>query len=1030
MYTVGIDVGSVSINCIVLNQDKHVVCEFPYRRHFGRTVSHVLELFSSLYEQFPPQQIRAVAMTGNHGKILAERLGIPYEYDSVTQILGVLHLVPDAATIITMGGQDAALYCLSRNNGTWSLQSFAMNGPCAAGTGSFIDQQAERLASFLYEEKAAFSEEHITQILADFIAIGKKSTGSAPVACRCTVFTKSDMIHLQNKGEPLPNIIAGLHQGNAANYVSTIVAGQTLEEPVVFSGGVATNDLQVEAFRRYYPRLVVPPHHTSIGALGAALFAHDRGRRSGPDLEALRRAAAGEFPRAPLLMLRRTTFIDHGVIARPGKHPHTRLEVYLGVDIGSTTTKTVLMDGENSIIHKQYVQTQGKPIEVAQRLLAGIREEFGDSLAFLGVATTGSGRHVVGDFLKADLIVDEITAHARAAVHWDPEVDTVFEIGGQDSKYIWIERGNPLDFDMNKVCAAGTGSFLHELANKLQINIVREFQEIALSARNPINLAERCTVFMESDLVSYAQKGARLEDLIAGLCYAVVSNYLNRVVGKRRIGNRIMFLGGPSLNRGIVAAFENVLQQEILVPANREVLGAHGAALLVREKRLAGALDTSAFPGLDSVANAPITFAEKVCQADSNCHNECKLKVYDFGGRKSIWGGDCGRYEMRRNLKEGEENWFTKYDLIARHYLEGKFLDLEGPDVRSGKRVHGKPTVGIPRALHFLNHTVLWSHFWTRLGYPVVLSSRTNQQIAMAGIESMTSETCYPIKVFHGHVKTLLGATCYLFLPTLVNVPTPRPEESGFYCPLVQGSQYMVSAALNIPRTEVLAPTVYLKDSIEDTVVDLSLSLGRCLGLSRREVERAFREAWELQLDFGETVRREGRRFLKSLRPGDLWVAVSGRPYNLYDERLNLRLGQNLAKLGIKAIPHDFLDTDGIDLSDFPDMYWGLGASILRTAKLVAKTPGCYGLHLTNFSCGADSFLEHFYRHLMGERPYLILELDEHSAVAGMVTRLEAYRNVIQNDHRRSRLQPLDHSRPSNAIAASQPLDVHIQEGR
>jgi predicted nucleotide-binding protein (sugar kinase/HSP70/actin superfamily) len=300
----------------------------------------------------------------------------------------------------------------------------------------------------------------------------------------------------------------------------------------------------------------------------------------------------------------------------------------------------------------------------------------------------------------------------------------------------------------------------------------------------------------------------------------------------------------------------------------------------------------------------------------------------------------------------------------------------------------------------------------------------------MAGIESMTSETCYPIKVFHGHVKTLLGATRYLFLPTLVNVPTPRPEESGFYCPLVQGSQYMVSAALNIPRTEVLAPTVYLKDSIEDTVADLSLSLGRCLGLSRREVERAFREAWELQLDFGETLRREGRRFLKSLRPGDLWVAVSGRPYNLYDERLNLRLGLNLAKLGIKAIPHDFLDTDGIDLSDFPDMYWGLGASILRTAKLVAKTPGCYGLHLTNFSCGADSFIEHFYRHLMGERPYLILELDEHSAVAGMVTRLEAYRNVIQNDHRRSRLQPLDHSRPSNAIAASQPLDVHIQEGR
>jgi predicted CoA-substrate-specific enzyme activase len=1029
MYTVGIDVGSVSINCIVLDRDKHVVCELPYRRHFGRIVPCVLELFSRLYEQFPPEQIRAVAMTGNHGKIIAERLAIPYEYDSVTQILGVLHLVPNAATVITMGGQDAALYRLSRNNGTWSLRSFAMNGPCAAGTGSFIDQQAERLASSLYEEKVAFSEERIAQILADFIAIGKKCTSPAPVACRCTVFTKSDMIHLQNKGESLPNIIAGLHQGNAANYVSTIVASQTLKEPVVFSGGVATNDLQVEAFRRYCPGLVVPPYHTSIGALGAALLVHDRKKGPGPDLDALRTGAAGEFPRAPRLTLRRTTFTDHGVIARPGRISPRGLEVYLGVDIGSTTTKTVLMDGERSIVHKQYVPTQGKPIEVAQRLLAGIREEFGDRLAFLGVATTGSGRHVVGDFLKADLVVDEITAHARAAVHWDPEVDTVFEIGGQDSKYIWIERRNPLDFDMNKVCAAGTGSFLHELANKLRINIVKEFQEIALSATNPVNLAERCTVFMESDLVSYAQKGAHLEDLIAGLCYAVVSNYLNRVVGKRRIGNRVMFLGGPSLNRGIVAAFENVLQQEILIPANREVLGAHGAALLAREKRLAGAMATSSFPGLHAVTNAPITFAEKVCQADRNCHNECKLKVYDFGGRKSIWGGDCGRYEMRSKVEEREENWFTRYDRIAGHYLEGKFINLEELAVGTDKCLHGKPTIGIPRALHFLNHTVLWTHFWTRLGYPVVLSSRTNQQIARAGIESMTSETCYPIKVFHGHVKTLLGATRYLFLPAVINMPTSRPEEAGFYCPLVQGSQYMVRAALNIPETEILAPTVYLKASIGDTVRDLSRSLGRPLGLGRGEIDRAFREAWELQLDFIRTLRGEGLRFLESLRPGDLWVAVSGRPYNLYDERLNLRLGQNLAKLGIRAIPHDFLDTDGIDLSDFPDMYWGLGARILRTAKLVRKTPGCYGLHLTNFSCGADSFLEHFYRHLMGEKPYLILELDEHSAVAGMVTRLEAYRNVIQNDHCQSRPSP-DCIRPRERVTECLPLAGHVREGR
>jgi len=1008
MYVAGVDIGSVSINCVVLDQEGVLVYEAPYQRHFGRFLPQTLETLQLVYRRFGDQHIKTVAFTGNHGKIIASRFGALYEYESITQVLGVLYLVPNASAIISMGGQDAALYLLAHRDGQWYLQSFAMNGPCAAGTGSFIDQQAERLSSFLYDENASFSQDHISHILTDFIARGKGSTCPAPVACRCTVFTKSDMIHLQNKGEPLANIIAGLHQGNAANYISTIVASQQVQDPVVFIGGVASNELQVQAFRRYFPRLLVPEHHTSLGALGAALFAQSQGHQTRADLsvlESMADEAASDFPEAPPLSLRTTKFKGNVVIPRQQLSPRTKLQVYLGVDIGSTTTKTVLMDVNQNIVHKQYVQTQGKPIEVTQKLLAGILEEFGDSLEFLGTATTGSGRHVVGDFIAADLIIDEITAHARAAVHWEPEVDTVFEIGGQDSKYIWIESGNPMDFDMNKVCAAGTGSFLHELANKLKINIVREFQEIALSSTSPINLAERCTVFMESDLVSYAQKGARLEDLIAGLCYAIVHNYLNRVVEKRRIGKRVMFLGGPSLNKGIVAAFENVLKQEIIMPEHREVLGAHGAALSVMEKRLNSELLRSNFPNLDTLIRASISHKEKLCRVDNNCHNDCKLKIYDFGGRKSIWGGDCGRYEVKRDRKEREENWFKKRELLFLDYLNGQYVNLAELGSRDLPANHvvetldGKPTMGIPRALHMLQYGILWSHFWTNLGFAVVLSPKTDHGISVAGIESMTSETCYPIKVFQGHVKTLMGRTRYLFLPTIINMPTPQPEETGFLCPLVQGSQYMASAALNIPDSALVSPIVYLKELVERVVLDLHRSLGKSFGLGKRQIDRAYREALEAQLAFQSDLVQEGRKFVESLQPNDLWVAVSGRPYNLHDERLNLRLGQNLAKLGIKAIPQDFLDTASVDLSDFPNMYWGLGAQILRTAKLVKANSGAYGLHLTNFSCGADSFIEHFYRHTMGQKPYLILELDEHSAVAGTITRLEAYKNVIQNEH-------------------------------
>jgi predicted CoA-substrate-specific enzyme activase len=1008
MYTVGIDIGSVSINCAVLGEDGDLVYEAPYQRHFGRFVPQTLQTFETIYQRFGEDKIKSVAFTGNHGKIIASRLQALYEYESITQVLGVLYIVPDASAIVTMGGQDAALYLLTHRDGQWYLKSFAMNGPCAAGTGSFIDQQAERLSSFLYDENVTFSQEHISEILADFITRGRESTGAAPVACRCTVFTKSDMIHLQNKGEPLANIIAGLHQGNAANYISTIVASQEVKSPVVFIGGVASNHLQVEAFRRYFPDLIVPPHHTSLGALGAALFARRQNQLCKPDLTALETMsdeAASDFPIAPPLRLHKTKFTENVIIPKRKQVPSTKLQVYLGVDIGSTTTKTVLMDVNKNIIHKQYVRTQGKPIEVTQRLLSSIHEEFGDTLEFLATATTGSGRHVVGDFINADLIIDEITAHARAAVHWDPEVDTVFEIGGQDSKYIWIEQGNPMDFDMNKVCAAGTGSFLHELANKLRINIVKEFQQIALSSKTPINLAERCTVFMESDLVSYAQKGARLEDLIGGLCYAIVYNYLNRVVEKRRIGKRVMFLGGPSLNKGIVAAFENVLRQEIIMPEHREVLGAHGAALSIMEKRLNSQVVKSNFLGLEPLIEADISHKETICRADKTCHNECKLKIYNFAGRKSVWGGDCGRYEMRGDKKETEEDWFKKRELLFLQYLKDHVVDWQDLLSRAStanqscESFDGKPTIAIPRALHLLQHGILWAHFWSKLGFAVVFSPKTNHEISVAGIESMTAETCYPIKVFHGHVKTVLEKTRYLFLPTIINMATSQTEETGFFCPLVQGSQYMARAALDIPGPSLISPTLYLKESVERVVLDLHRSLGDRLDLSRNQINRAYRQGLEAQLAFQNDLIHYGKTFLESLQANDLWVAVSGRPYNLYDERLNLKLGHNLAKLGIKAIPQDFLDTAGVDLSDFPNMYWGSGAQIIRTAKFVAANSGAYGLHLTNFSCGADSFIEHFYRHVMGQKPYLILELDEHSAVAGMITRLEAFKNVIQNEH-------------------------------
>jgi predicted CoA-substrate-specific enzyme activase len=1002
-YYIGVDAGSVSVNATVLNEKGELIFEYPYTRHFGGVNNSVFEIMHDLYDRLGFGNIRSVAFTGSHGRIISERLGGFYEFESIAQILGAVYLLPSVRSIIAMGGQDTALFILSHHEGRWELDDFNTNSPCASGTGSFIDQQAERLASSIYGKDFNVSDAHINKILEDFISLGLKSNSPARVACRCTVFTKSDMIHLQNKGEKLEDIIAGLHEGNASNYLSNIVSNRAVPHPIMFIGGLTLNSLQVKAFQDHFPELIVPDHPTSVGSLGVALQAREQGITTKPNIEAIKsitEKGAFSFLSAPKLELMKTDFQqDNEVKTLPTQGK--KISVFLGIDIGSTTTKYALIDQNREIIDKEYRQTMGKPIEVTQSLLRVLKERHGDSIDIKGMATTGSGRMVVGDFLNADLIIDEITAHARGAVEIDSSIDTIFEIGGQDSKYISISNTHPLDFDMNKVCAAGTGSFLHELANKNGINIVEEFQDIALSSEKPIKLTERCTVFMESDLVSYAQKGADRNDLIAGLCYAIVFNYLHRVVGNKKIGERIMFLGGPSLNKAIVAAFEAVLDKSILIPKHREVLGGFGAAIRVQEKMTDEKKEESSSRNIDEAINDRLEFKESICHADPNCHNECKLKIYNFSGRKSVWGGECGRYEVRTHYGEKKEDFFKLRDTIWESHLRGTYYDLgelkknAEEDNRAIFEIDNRPTVGMQRALYNHQLALLWTSFFDALGYRVVMTSKTNDRISKLGIESMTTETCFPVKVSHGHVIDLLGKTRHVFLPNIIDLHSDIRGKSHFYCPMVQGNQYMVKAALDLKESDILNPTVHLTYSTEMLSIELHNQIGRSLGKDLRQIREAMDIALAKQQEFEEELYSHGARITAALGEKEPLVLVTGRPYNLFDERLNLRLGQNLAKIGLASLPMDFIDLSGVDLSDFPNMYWAYGYQVLQAAKVIKSTPNFFGLHLTNFSCGPDSFNEHFYKYIMGDKPYLILELDEHTAVAGVMTRLEAFKNVI-----------------------------------
>jgi predicted CoA-substrate-specific enzyme activase len=994
VYDAGIDIGSVSIHCIVIDENQQIVYEHPGTRHFGCVVPAAESLLEHLITVVPASQFRSLTFTGLHGKPLSETYGAHYEVDTITQVLGAVHVVPGVRSIISIGGQTAMLIQLAHRNGTWQIEHYNCNNPCASGTGSFIDQQAERLCTAMPGNDTGHNQEKIDATLQAFIRLGSSFTRPAPVACRCTVFTKSDMIHLQNKGESLANIIAGLHYSNATNFISTLASGKTLDDPAIFTGGVASNNLQLTALKTAYPHLFVPNHHASLCALGAALQAQKMNWRNTfkPAAIGVSHNNPGTVPRAEPLKIIRSCISPAPLSKLPQHSRPEPCEVYLGIDIGSTTTKYTLVDSSNTIMLKSYTPTAGKPVEVTRRLLNGLSRQLNGTLRINGIATTGSGRHVAGAFCSAELVTDEITAHARAAFEIDPAVDTIFEIGGQDSKYIHIRDGAFRDFAMNKVCAAGTGSFLHELARKLNINIVNEFQEIALAAKHPVALNDRCTVFMESELLSYLKQGVPCADLVAGLCYAIVRNYLNRVVGTRPVGDRILFMGGTALNKGITAAFENILDCALTVPPHCEVRGAYGAALILKDK-MQNQKSAICHRDLKHITGSGITFREISCNANKECTSKCRLKVYDFGNRRCTWGGECGKYEIFSNAQQTYTNFFSMRQKRFRGCLEPMSTCPESNSKASCSS--NVPTVGIPIALHGLEWGILWCSIMAELGYPVIVSPETDITTALRGVEKISAETCFPVKVFAGHVQYLADHADYLFLPSLVDEPATSSCERGLYCPMVTGSSYISKAILNIPGTRLINPVLFLNSTLEEQAAAITAALPDKRRHSRRQVEKALEHGWHQHNSFKQELIEQGRQFLDGIQPGgQVWI-VTGRPYNLYDERCNLHTGSLLHKLGIRALPYEFLDLSDERLDDFPGMYWGTGSRILRAARRIARTPGFHGVHISNFACGLDSFIEHFYRYILRDKSPLILELDEHNAEGGILTRLEAYREMV-----------------------------------
>jgi predicted CoA-substrate-specific enzyme activase len=1001
-YVLGTDVGSVSLNVAVLDEKGQVV-EDSYTRLKGRPVETFLRVVGAVLARYGADTFRTAAITGSGGKLIADLLKIEFVNEVIAQARAVEHLHPDARTIIEIGGEDSKLIQLKKDprSGRLVIEDFAMNTICAAGTGSFLDQQATRLGVSIEKE---------------FGELALKSKNPPRVAGRCSVFAKSDMIHLQQQATPDYDIVAGLCHAMARNLKSNLGKGKEFTRPVCFQGGVAANKGVVKAFETVLElkegELIIPKYYASMGAIGAALIATDRGVKNSIEslkpledyLAEQRSAVVGH--RARPLAFSGDTSKRHYIRGGPKdvglKREDGRIPAYLGVDVGSISTNVVLIDQHRNLLAKSYLMTAGRPLEAVRAGLKEVYAKVGDKVKVMGVGTTGSGRYLTGDFVGADVVRNEITAQATGAISIDPTVDTIFEIGGQDSKFISLDNGVVVDFEMNHVCAAGTGSFLEEQAEKLGINIINEFGNRALACKSPIRLGERCTVFMESNLVHCQQNGARLDELVSGLAYSIVHNYLNRVVAHRRVGNRIFFQGGVAANRGVVAAFEKVTGKDIFVPEHHEVTGAIGAAILALEHQKATGATATNFRGFD-LSERRYTIRPFECR---DCANNCEIKEVTIEGEEPLYyGSRCDKYNLKRKRKLRKVVDGSIPNLFAER--EEMLLNAYKPKT-PGKASRG--TIGMPRALFMHSLYPYWNAFFTTLGFEVVLSERSNKRLIHQGVETVASETCFPVKVMHGHVLSLLEkGVDYLFLPSIVNLKRDNPDQDENYlCPYVQTIPYTVKAAFDFSayRTKVLCPVVHF-DRPQRRITKALAETMKPLGISRSEVARAVKVAHATQDQFEAALERRGQQALKALTPEHPGMVILSRPYNGCDPGINLGLSDKLRDLGVVAIPMDFLSINrpGPD-TEWDNMFWRYGQKIMRAAEFVRKNPNLNAIYLTNFGCGPDSFINTFVKAKMGDKPLLILEIDEHSADAGVITRCEAYLDSLRNRPKQAEIPP------------------------
>ena len=923
--------------------------------HDGNARKVLLEL---LREHVGPDSLVAVT-----GRKLKDQLDFPQLSEpeatelALQQILAGLPRKVQAAA--SVGGENFMVYEL---DGSGRVVAVHTGSKCASGTGEFFLQQIRRMN--LEPEEA--------QSIA-LMDVPYK------VASRCSVFSKSDCTHAMNKGVPKGRVVAGLGRMMASKVAELLKKAGARD--VLLIGGAARNRtmrgyLELDGFQ-----IVPSGYDDTFEALGAAIWAAEHGRSwTGGNLSKENSSCFEFLPPLDSFGSRVSFREQSWQQATPDG------EYIIGLDAGSTTTKAVLMrTRDQAIVAGVYLRTGGDPVAASRQCYRSLAAQAPPGLKITGLGVTGSGRQIAGLHGLTTGIVNEIIAHTTAAVYFDPEVDTIFEIGGQDAKYTYIINRVPADYAMNEACSAGTGSFLEEAARETLNIATEEIAGFAFKGEKPPNFNDQCAAFIGSDIKTAVQEGISSEDITAGLVYAICQNYITRVKSTRKIGRKIFMQGGVCYNRAVPPAMAALTGREIIVPPDPGLMGAYGVALEVWQKIEAGLLPRGNFD-LQELASREVEYAQPfVCAGGTEaCDRKCAIARIKINGKTYPFGGACNKYYNERLQVKTNT---VELDLVA----ERQRLLFDRP--LQPKDPNGK-MVGVSLSLMTNSLYPFYHRFLTSLGFTVVLPDNPDEE----GIERRRAPFCYPLEQAHGFMANLIAKNPdYILLPHVRATPLKKGWHPNATCPLIQGEPYVLRRTFkdNLKDIEVLVPVLNMPGSFEDSRKEMLL-LGARLGVGRTESRAAYLAAVQTQQKFVARLKEAGKRALLQAEATSLpTIVLFGRPYNAFASFAHMGIPHKFASRGIMVLPYDMLDFDQDD--PVSEMHWAAGMGILKAARLVKAHPRLFGCFITNFSCGPDSFILNYFRETMEDKPSLTLELDSHTADAGIDTRIEAFLDIVKS---------------------------------